>query len=186
MINFLNNWVEQIVLSVIVASIFELILPNGNIKKYIKMVLGMYVIFCMILPFVNNSNLFKLEDINLEDYVETSKETQLSQKSMDTRLQKLYIEQLENDIKKRVQEKGYKLSKCEIDADLDSSSSNAGIHNINLVLTSDKNEISVEKVTIGYGKMENDPISESVVNLKQELAQYYEVSEDVISIAVDK
>ena len=53
MINFLSNWIEQIAIAVIIVSIFELILPKGNLKKYIKLVLGIYIIFCMIYPFVN-------------------------------------------------------------------------------------------------------------------------------------
>ena len=80
MISFLKNWIEQIVISVIIVSIFELLIPNGKIKKYIKVVLGIYIIFCIISPFVN-------------------------QESMDLRLQDLYIEQLENDVKKKIEEK---------------------------------------------------------------------------------
>ena len=39
MIDFLSNWVEQITIGVVIAGIFELILPKGNIKKYIKVVI---------------------------------------------------------------------------------------------------------------------------------------------------
>ena len=40
MLGFLRNWIEQIALAVIIASIFEMILPSGKSQKYIKMVLG--------------------------------------------------------------------------------------------------------------------------------------------------
>ena len=56
MINFLSNWIEQITLSVIIVSIFELILPKGNLKKYIKVVLGVYIIYCFILLFGYKKN----------------------------------------------------------------------------------------------------------------------------------
>ena len=36
MINFLSDWIEQIAIAVIIVSIFELILPKGNLKKYIN------------------------------------------------------------------------------------------------------------------------------------------------------
>ena len=39
MINFLSNWIEQIAIAVIIVSIFELILPKGNLKKYIDIIL---------------------------------------------------------------------------------------------------------------------------------------------------
>ena len=48
MIKFLSSWVEGIAIAVIVASIFEMILPNGNIKKYVKIVLGIFIIFNII------------------------------------------------------------------------------------------------------------------------------------------
>ena len=55
MISFLKRWTSEIVVAVIIVSIFELILPNGNLKKYIKVVLGIYIVFCMISPFVDSN-----------------------------------------------------------------------------------------------------------------------------------
>lgn len=60
MINFLSKWIEGIAIAVIVSSIFEMILPDGNIKKYIKIVLGVYIIFSIISPFVNSKELYNL------------------------------------------------------------------------------------------------------------------------------
>ena len=39
MIDFLSNWAEQLVVAVIIATIIEMILPNNNNKKYIKIVI---------------------------------------------------------------------------------------------------------------------------------------------------
>lgn len=60
MINFLGKWIEGIAIAVIVASIFEMILPDGNIKKYVKIVLGIYIIFSIISPFVDRKELYNL------------------------------------------------------------------------------------------------------------------------------
>ncbi len=54
MIEFLSKWVEGIAIAVIIASIFEMILPNGNIKKYVKVILGIYIVFSIISPFADN------------------------------------------------------------------------------------------------------------------------------------
>ena len=62
MIKFLSSWVEGIAIAVIVASIFEMILPNGNIKKYVKIVLGIFIIFNIISPFVSG-NVFNSFDL---------------------------------------------------------------------------------------------------------------------------
>ena len=60
MINFLGKWIEGIAIAVIVASIVEMILPDGNIKKYVKIVLGIYIIFSIISPFVDRKELYNL------------------------------------------------------------------------------------------------------------------------------
>lgn len=60
MINFLGKWIEGIAIAVIIASIFEMILPDGNIKKYVKIVLGIYIIFSIISPFVDRKELYNL------------------------------------------------------------------------------------------------------------------------------
>lgn len=185
MISFLSNWIEQIALAVIIVSIFELILPSGNLKKYIKVVLGIYVIFCLISPFVNSSALYEIKDINIEDYVEnaTKNETVVNQASMDSRLQELYIEELKKDIKKKVEENGYIMDKCEIDANLESSSDNPGIHKINLVVNENKSNIGeVEKIEIGSKEVDENTNSEGIEKLKENLASYYEISKDVINI----
>ena len=62
MIDFFREWIEQIVFSVIIVSIFEMLLPNGKIRKYIKMILGIFIVFNIISPFVKGSNLYNLND----------------------------------------------------------------------------------------------------------------------------
>jgi len=157
MIYFLTKWIEQIALSVILVSIFELILPKGNLKKYIKVVLGIYLIFCIISPFVNNIELFDLKNINLEKYTKNTKKTNLvAEKNMNNRLQQLYIDELKNDIKKRIEEFGYEVNKCEIDANLNNVSSNPGIHKITLVIKEkQENSINIEQVDISSKKNDN-------------------------------
>ena len=193
MIEFLRNWVEQIAITIIIVSIFELILPDGKLKKYIKIILGVYVVFCIISPFVDNSlySFDKLDEIDLGDYVENATSTEnttVNQESMDLRLQELYIQELENNIEAQVQEYGYNMNKCDIDADLSSSSENPGIHAIKLELQ-EKGKISnIESVEINISR--NSNIEEAQNNdqktaeLKKSLAEYYEIDEDIIKISI--
>ena len=58
MINFLSSWAEQVVLAVIIATIIELILPNSKNKKYVQMVIGVYVLFNIISPVIKNKDIF--------------------------------------------------------------------------------------------------------------------------------
>ena len=45
MIDFLVSWAEQLILALIVIIIIEIVLPSGNnYKKYIKVVLGIFLL----------------------------------------------------------------------------------------------------------------------------------------------
>ena len=138
MINFLSLWVKNLSLSLIVVSILEMLLPNNKTKKYIKMVMGLYILFSIIAPFVNNSNVlnFNIEDV-YSDYSKeisstsaTSTAGEVNQASMDDRLNQLYKEQLESDITQKVEEKGYDVRKCKVEAHV--SESDTGIESITI------------------------------------------------------
>lgn len=194
MVNFLTGWIEQIAIAVIVASIFELILPKGNIQKYIKMVLAVYVLFNIISPFLDKDALYTFSFSELEDYTENmtgqSENNTINNVSMDKRLEKLYIEQIENDISKKVAELGYHVESSNVQAVLDSSRSDAGINKIELVLSKKQNEneiekVEINKVTIGniinFGK---DTDKEAENTIKEQLAEYYQINKDIISVKI--
>ncbi len=138
MINFLSLWVKNLSLALIVVSILEMLLPNNKTKKYIKMVMGLYILFSIIAPFVNNSNVlnFNIEDVysnyskEISSTSATSTAGEVNQASMDDRLNQLYKEQLESDITQKVEEKGYDVRKCKVDAHV--SESDTGIESITI------------------------------------------------------
>ena len=72
MIKFLSSWIEQIAVAVILVSIFEMILPNGNIKKYVKMILSIYVVFNIIYPFVDSKALYNFDINDITNLTENS------------------------------------------------------------------------------------------------------------------
>ena len=65
MIDFLSNWAQGIIVAVIIATIIEMILPNGSSKKYVKVVVGIYILFTIISPIITkfSSNNFNINDI---------------------------------------------------------------------------------------------------------------------------
>lgn len=138
MINFLSSWIKNLSLALIVVSILEMLLPNNKTKKYIKMVMGLYILFSIIAPFVNNSNVlnFNIEDVysnyskEISSTSTTSTVGEVNQASMDDRLNQLYKEQLESDIIQKIEEKGYDIRKCKVDAHI--SESDTGIESITI------------------------------------------------------
>ena len=67
MIEWLKNWTNSIIVAVIIAVIFELIIPNGNNKKYIKMVINLYVLFVILNPLISKFTNLNGIDINTKD-----------------------------------------------------------------------------------------------------------------------
>ncbi len=176
MIDFLKSWIEQIAIAIVIVSIIELILPSGNIKKYIKVILGIYVVFCIINPFINNINLFNIDNLEMDKYVQST--STVNQESMNKRIQDLYIEELRKTIEKNLQDLGYKLNKCEIKANLDTTVANPGIHKIILNVS----KSNIEKVEIGTNKDKVQENEEELEKIKESISSKYEISKDLIDI----
>lgn len=163
MISFLSSWAEQVILAVIIATILELILPNSKNKKYVQMVIGVYVLFNIISPIIKNKEKLVFSEIDLDKYITTS--TKIEQSSMDARLEKIYLDELENNIKSKFKNAGIEIIKCTIDAELDTTKKNAGIHSIDV-------------------KVKNVDDEQKISKIKQEIIEEYEVSEDKIKIII--
>lgn len=139
MINFLSSWVKNLCLALIVVSILEMLLPNNKTKKYVKMVMGLYILFSIIEPFIENSNelKFNVEDLYNQYSVETLAESEnVNQKSMDSRLDELYKQKLENDIVQKLDEEGYVVEDCDVKAHI--SSNDTGIELITIKIKKKK------------------------------------------------
>ena len=163
MINFLSSWAEQVILAVIIATILELILSNSKNKKYVQMVIGVYVLFNIISPIIKNKEKLVFSEIDLDKYITTS--TKVEQSSMDARLEKIYLDELENNIKSKFKNAGIEIIKCTIDAELDTTKKNAGIHSIDV-------------------KVKNVDDEQKISKIKQEIIEEYEISEDKIKIII--
>ena len=135
MIEFLSTWAKNIGLSIIVISILEMLLPNNKTKKYVRMVFGMYIIFNIISPFINNKDILDVSSFDLEQYANyTSNQTSGEQTSMDNRIEEIYIEELEKDITKKVEDLGYQVVTCNVYATLSSENEESYIEQITLTV----------------------------------------------------
>lgn len=162
MINFMSSWAEQIVLAVVVATIIEMILPKNKNKKYIQMVIGVYVLFNIISPIIKNKDEFSIEKYNIENY-QTISRYEVDQTAMDKKLEKIYLEELENTVISKFEENEIEVAKCEIDAVLDTTKKNAGIHSITV-------------------KVKNNSEKGKLEQIKNELVQEFEINEEKIII----
>ena len=139
MIEILSSWAKGLGITIVIVSIFEMLLPNNRTKKYIRMVLGVYVIFNIVSPLIKNKDVFNFNNIDLEEYtsVETSS---VNQTSMNERIKKLYSEELEKDITKKIKEKGYEVKKCKVSVQIADDEEETKINKIKLIVSKTQEE----------------------------------------------
>lgn len=174
MIAFLKSWANQIIVAVIIATIFEMLLPNGNNKKYIKMIIGLYVLFTVIQPIITKvtGNNIEISDFNYKKYFDEDT-VEASSKDFEDNNSKLieqaYIDNIKNDIKTKINQKGYEVISCSVNIMNSKKDEYGAIENINLKVKKIKEEES-EKETSNTIKVENVDIniSNSNTNNKQE------------------
>lgn len=136
MISWISGWAQGIIVAVIIGTIIEMILPDGNSKKYVKIVIGVYVLFTIISPVISKitGKTIQVSDIlKLNKYIEESENDSKSYSTLNednsNNIKGIYESSLRNDIKAKVEAKGY------------------SVKNINLIIE-DNEEYTLKKIDI--------------------------------------
>lgn len=103
MISFISSWAQQIIFAVIIGTILQMLLPEGKNKKYIKIVIGIYVLFAVISPVIGKNIDLNLNEFNLSVNSEESNLDETSQEQIND----LYTTNLKQDIISKIKNKGY-------------------------------------------------------------------------------
>ncbi len=196
----ISSWASQIIVAVIIGTIIEMILPKGNNKKYIKMVIGVYILFTILSPVITNAfgkNL-KLNMQEYEEYFKNSTEYKtLSDgfsKSTDISIENTYNSALKKDIKEKLNKKGYNTGQINLEIELELEERYGCINKMDVSIVKqkiedekeeNKNSISINKVEIGKQekKQEKQILSQDeIIELVQFLSQEYGVHPDNITI----
>ena len=140
MIEWLKNWTNSIIVAVIIAVIFELIIPNGNNKKYIKMVINLYVLFVILNPLISKFTNLNGININTKDYERYFKGENVIETSVSLNSENLINntaeKALKENIKSKLKENGYNVTSISINIDKESGQINqVKIMGANLIFT---------------------------------------------------
>ena len=171
MIEFFKSWCEGIIVAVILSMIIESILPEGNHKKYVKVVIGIYIIFTILNPFLG-----KL-DMNMEFENMLNLPTVETYSVNTANIQELYANGIEETLKNAIQEEfGNSVGKIEIEYD----EKYENIEKIELQIQ--ENGVSkIEKVEIG-NQAESTKNNMDYENIKNYIAENYQVDKNKIFI----
>lgn len=116
--NFINSWAQSIILAIVIATIIEMIIPNGNNKKYVKTIIGIYVIFVMISPIITkftNKN-FNIDSMveNLTKQINKNETNNIVEIKADTYIEDIYLNKIKEEIRNSLNEKGYGIEKIDL------------------------------------------------------------------------
>lgn len=192
MINGISTWAKSIILAVIIATILEMILPEGNNKKYIKTVIGVYILFTIISPIISklNGGNIQIDASKYENYFNSQNYTMASTNVVDINLDNAYISSMKSDIKQRMKEKGYEVKSLNADIELKNEERYGTIKSIKLTLrknTSSNVINSIEKVEINISNeqvnnTENSLQESEKREIKKYLSETYSIDESNIEI----
>ena len=208
MIEFFSSWAKGIGVTVVIISIIEMLLPNNNSKKYIRMVLGIYLIFNIVSPLIKNKDILNVNNINLNETTISTSSEEVDQTSMNKRIKKIYEQELEKDITKKLKEKGYEVKDCSVTTQVSTNEiEETKINKIKVSIdktidtnkTEEKNTESkivaeiqkIKKIDTNIGedkheneKQDNKNIDKSdIQNIKKFLIDEYGVNENCLEIS---
>ncbi len=118
MIEWISNWAGGIVVAVIIGTVIEMILPSGNSKKYIKVVIGIYVLFTIVSPVITKftGETIEVSDIlDLDKYVEEAEDVAIQNNiQSNNQIMEVYSSGIQEDLKAKIEAKGYMVNSIDI------------------------------------------------------------------------
>lgn len=198
MIKFINSWAQGIILAVIIATIIEIIIPEGNNKKYVKTVIGLYILFTITYPLITKLSNDKFNFNSVIDNVtkEVSKyEDSTNSIETNTYIEETYKNKLIEDIKNKIEEKGYSVLNLNVYVETQNEEIYGQINSIVVELekyeeeNKEVNSINnIEQINIKISnnveqiKTEETVSKEEIKTLKEYLSNTYSVEKEKIHI----
>jgi len=188
MIEFLSSWAQGIIVAVIIATLIEMILPNSSSKKYVKDVIGMYILFTIVSPIIKKlgGKDINLNTIDIEKYEQqiSKSDNTISRKFEDNNtrsIKDIYVSNLKADISAKLKEKGYEIDTSDIQIKDDENYTIVKI-TLKLIKMEQKqeknNEIVINTVEIGNTISQKDSKTLSDDD-KQEVKDYISETYDI-------
>ena len=119
--NWISDWAGGIIIAVIIGTVIEMILPEGNSKKYIKMVIGIYVLFTIVSPIITKftgESIQVSEVLELDKYIVEAEEAAKAQNTIQNdnqdNIMKVYLSGIKSDMKTKIEAKGYNVKSIDV------------------------------------------------------------------------
>lgn len=180
MIKFINSWAQGIILAVIIATIIEIILPEGKNKKYVKTVIGVYILFTIIYPLINKFTKTNINTLieNTTKQMSTYQENNSLKIDTDKYIENTYKKKIEEDIRKRANEKNLNITSLNVYIETEDENRYGMLNS--LVIKVEKNEASKKNNNVNQIKEVNiskDVQSNEIIENKDKTVTEKEINE---------
>lgn len=178
MVAAITSWAKTIIIAVIIGAIIEMILPENKNKKYVKVVIGIYILFCIINPVIGKN--IDLNEYNIEKYINLQSNN--SNESTSTiNVDKVYKDKVISNIKAKIQAEGYDSDNINITNNESYNITSIAISNI--YEYKKKSDVNINKIEINIKDKTTKGIANSQkTKLIKILSETYGITEEKITI----
>lgn len=195
---FISDWIVNIVVFILLAMIVDMLLPETSIKKYVKLVTGLLLITIVIAPiftFLSTDMEEFIASISLTDKgmqaplqnIADEKKREIETSAYAYILEQMAVQLKESAEKEMIERYGVTITNIHITGDLTSAELPDSIKKITVFIQPDSevNEVaSVQPVSIQIDKEKRDKLQlKDEHGMKLLLASKWEVPESKIEIA---
>ena len=193
MVSFINSWAQGIILAVIISCVIEIILPGGNIKKYVKTVIGIYVLFVIVHPLISAVLNKKLNvDSIIDDTISQMSEYESTDITIETSnyIEKTYKQKLQEDMSQKLNEKGYDINSLNLYIETENENSYGQINGISMEIskiqkTEESNNKNITQNEVNKVESIDIKISDSIATNKTDNIEKETVTEQEIETIKD-
>lgn len=112
----ISSWAQGIIIAVIIGSIIQMILPENKNKKYIKVVIGIYILFSILSPVVGKN--FNLSDYNFDNYLEIeTSDIEEASTTYDENIKNTFKNKVKYNIEAQLKSRGYTANNIGLEID---------------------------------------------------------------------
>ena len=114
MANSISMWAQGIIIAIIVGSIIQMLLPENKNKKYIKVIIGVYILFCIISPVIGKD--LKFNELELDKYIDIEQTNETEENNIyDENIKQTFKNKIILNIKSQLKARGYESNNIQID-----------------------------------------------------------------------
>lgn len=187
---FIYSWLKDIVVLFIIITLVDLIMPRGQLKRYMNFIIGLILIFMVISPFLKLLSLdFKLENTSIDRYGEQDAYDIDFTKEQTDQIEALYTEKISSEIEILIEkESSYKVN--DMSVNIDKAELNFGdITGIDIELIKndqEKKTNNIHKVNISkIEKISNNKKEESIQNNNEQFNNLKKIISEELGISMD-